>query len=245
VERQRQVLAHGGAVVQETRLWNADAGITESMRSKEEAHDYRYFPDPDLPPVEIDEAWIEALRRELPELPTARRARFIEALGLPEYDAAELTRERELGDYFERAVAAGAKPKAAANWLLTELLSRVGDPRDLPAAPLTPEALAGLLGLVDSGRVSGKLAKEILPRMWETGRGAEEIATAEGLFQQSDAAAIEAEVLKVLAANPGQVEKYRAGKSQIFGFFVGQVMRATAGKANPALVNELLKKHLA
>ncbi len=243
-ERQRQVLARGGAVVQETRLWDSDRGVTESMRSKEEAHDYRYFPEPDLPPVEVAPELLERLRAELPELPLARRARFIAEQGLPEQDAAELTRERELADYFEAAVAAGARPRAAANFIRSELLSRVSDARELAQAPVSPQALAGLLALVEGGRVSGKLAKEILPRMWESGRSAEEIATAEGLVQQSDAGAIEAEVLRVIAASPAQAEQYRAGKQKLFGYFVGQVMKATAGKANPALVNELLKKHL-
>jgi aspartyl-tRNA(Asn)/glutamyl-tRNA(Gln) amidotransferase subunit B len=245
VTRQQALLERGGTIVQETRLFDADRGVTESMRRKEEAHDYRYFPEPDLPPLVVDERWIEELRPQIPELPNARRARLITELGLPEHDAVELTRERELGDYFERAVAAGAKPKPVANWLLTELLSRVDDPRDAARAPVSPEELAGLLGLVESGRLSGKLAKEIWPRMWQTGRAAAAIAAEENLFLQSDVAAIEAEVVRVLAESPGQVATYRGGKAQIFGFFVGQVMKATRGKADPTLVNELLKKHLA
>jgi aspartyl-tRNA(Asn)/glutamyl-tRNA(Gln) amidotransferase subunit B len=241
--RQAEALGRGAAIVQETRLWNADAGVTENMRSKEEAHDYRYFPEPDLPPLVVEEKMLSRLRAELPELPNARRERFVQS-GLTELDAGELIRERELGDYFERAVAAGARPKAAANWILSELLSRVSDARDVLGAPVTPEALAGLLALVESGRVSGKLAKEIWPRMWQSGRDAESIAAEENLFVQSDAGALEATVREVIAANPGQLAQYRGGKSKLFGFFVGQVMRASGGKADPALVNQLLKKLL-
>jgi aspartyl-tRNA(Asn)/glutamyl-tRNA(Gln) amidotransferase subunit B len=245
VVRQTALHERGAPIVQETRLFDSDRGVTESMRGKEEAHDYRYFPEPDLPPLVIDERWIDELRPQIPELPNARRARLIAELGLPEQDAAELTREHELGDYLERAVVAGAKPKAAANWMRTELLSRVDDPRDVARAPVPPEELAALLGLIESGRLSGKLAKEIWPKMWQTGRAAAVIAAEENLFVQSDAASIEAEVLHVLEQNPGQVERYRGGKVQIFGFFVGQVMKATRGQADPTLVNELLKKHLA
>jgi aspartyl-tRNA(Asn)/glutamyl-tRNA(Gln) amidotransferase subunit B len=244
VERQRAILERGEAVVQETRLWDAERGVTASMRSKEEAHDYRYFPEPDLPPLVIEEALLSRLRTELPELPLARRLRFQEALALPELDAAELTRERELADFFERTVAAGAAPRAAANFIRGELLARLEDPRLALAAPVTPEALAGLLALVDTGRVSGKLAKEIFARMWEGGGSAEAIARAEGLFQESDAGAIEAEVRRVIEANPAQLAQYRAGKGKVLGFFVGQVMRATGGKANPALLNQLLRRLL-
>jgi aspartyl-tRNA(Asn)/glutamyl-tRNA(Gln) amidotransferase subunit B len=244
LERQRALLARGEAVVQETRLWDSERGVTESMRSKEEAHDYRYFPEPDLPPLAIDEGWLARLRAGLPELPLARRDRLAREHDLPAQGAAGLTRERELADYFERAVAAGARPRPAASFILTELLGRVPDAREVAAAPVTPEALAGLDALVASGRVSGKLAKEIFARMWESGRSAEEIAREGDLYQSSDAAAIEAEVRRVVAASPAQVAEYRAGKEKVLGFFVGQVMRATAGRANPALVNELVRKHL-
>ncbi|MCC6751720.1 MAG: Asp-tRNA(Asn)/Glu-tRNA(Gln) amidotransferase subunit GatB [Deltaproteobacteria bacterium] len=244
IERQGALLRRGETIVQETRLWNADRGVTESMRSKEEAHDYRYFPEPDLPPLAVDDARIEALRDALPELPLRRRRRFVEELELSEYDAAELTRERELADYFEQAVAAGAQPKRAANWMLTELLSRVADARAVTSAPVTPAALAELLGLVASGAVSGKLAKEIWPRMWMTGRSAREIAEADNLFQQSDTSAIECVVRGILEANAEKVADYRAGKTKLYGFFVGQVMQATKGKANPQLVNDLLKRAL-
>ena len=183
-------------------------------------------------------------RSALPELPLRRRRRFVEELELSEYDAAELTRERELADYFEQAVAAGAQPKRAANWMLTELLSRVADARAVTSAPVTPAALAELLGLVASGAVSGKLAKEIWPRMWMTGRSAREIAEADNLFQQSDTSAIECVVRGILEANAEKVADYRAGKTKLYGFFVGQVMQATKGKANPQLVNDLLKRAL-
>ena len=244
-ERQAQILRRGGAVLQETRLWNAEAGVTESMRSKEEAHDYRYFPEPDLPPLVIEDGLLERLRAGLPELPNARRARFIESLGLSEQDAAELTRERELADYFEQTLAAGARPKPAANWILTELLSRVADARNVLGAAVSPAALAGLLTLRETGKVSGKLQKEIWQRMWDTGRAAETIAAEENLFQESDQGALEATVREIIAAHPGQLAQYRSGKDKLFGFFVGQVMRQTGGKANPSLVNELLKKLLA
>jgi aspartyl-tRNA(Asn)/glutamyl-tRNA(Gln) amidotransferase subunit B len=243
-ERQSALLDAGESVTQETRLYDAELGITQSMRSKEEAHDYRYFPEPDLPPLEIEEAWLEALQGEIPELPLARRGRLVAALELTDQDAGELTRERELADYFEATVARGAAPKRAASWILTELLSRVGDPREVATAKVTPEGLAGLLGLWDAGRISGKLAKEIFARMWESGESAETIAQREGLFQQSDEGALEAEVLAVIQANPEQVAQYRAGKHKVLGFFVGQVMKATRGKANPQLVNQLLQRHL-
>ena len=261
IERQRRLLEASEAVEQETRLWDADAGVTRSMRSKEEAQDYRYFPDPDLPPLQIDEPWIEQVRAEQPEQPGARRQRYIEQLGLSDYDAAELTRERELADYFEATVAAGASPKRTANWILTELLARFQDPREVGSltgsagetedprevgsgTPVTPERLAGLLALWDSGRISGKLAKQIWPLMWDSGESAEAIAQREDLFQHSDQAAIEADVRRVLQDNPTQVEQYRAGKQKVFGFFVGRVMRATRGKANPELVNRLLREAL-
>lgn len=244
VERQKHVLKAGEAVVQETRLFNADLGITESMRSKEEAHDYRYFPDPDLPPLNVDEYWIESLRCEIPELPMARRRRFLECLHLGPYDAEELTREKELADYFEAVIEAGAEPKSAANWVLTELLSKVDDARLVLDAPVSPARLAELLRLLTSGKVSGKLAKEIWFKMWESGQSAEQIAIAEDLFQQSNQVLIAEEVKKIIAANPLQVHQYKAGKHKVLSFFVGQVMKVTRGKANPQIVNQLLKQYL-
>ncbi len=244
VERQKRILEEGEAVVQETRLFNAELGITESMRSKEEAHDYRYFPDPDLPEVVIAEDVIEKLQKEIPELPLARRKRFIEDLHLSAYDAEELTRERELADYFEETLAKGVEPKRAANWILTELLSKVDDARHVFKVPVSPAGLAGLLQLLSSGKVSGKLAKEIWIKMWESGKAAEQIALEENLFQQSNPDLIAEEVKKILADNPEQVAQYKAGKHKVLGFFVGQIMKVTRGKANPQMVNQLLKRYL-
>lgn len=244
VARQAELLDRSQVIVQETRLYNSERQITESMRSKEEAHDYRYFPEPDLPPLKIDEAWLTSLRQLLVELPVKRRQRFVAELGLSDYDAAELTREKELADYFEAVLSAGAKPKAAANWLLSQLLSLINDSREIASAKVTPTMVAELLALVETGKINGKLAKDIWAKMWATGQGAEQIASAENLFQTSDRGQIEEKVRQILAANPKQVEQYRAGNEKLFGFFVGQVMRAMQGKGNPALVNELLKELL-
>jgi aspartyl-tRNA(Asn)/glutamyl-tRNA(Gln) amidotransferase subunit B len=244
IARQGELLSAGGAVIHETRHWDAAAGVTRSTRSKEEAHDYRYFPDPDLPPVEVEASWIERVRAALPELPRARRARYVAQLGLSAHDADELTRERELSDYFEAVVAAGATAKRAANWIMTELLSRVPDPREVGAARVPPERLAGLLALWDAGRINSRLAKQIWLMMWESGESAATIAGREGLYQHTDTAAVEAEVRRVVEENPGQVARYRGGRQNVLGFLVGQVMRATRGKADPQLVNELLHRLL-
>jgi len=242
ISRQQDLLAAGEAVVQETRLWDADAGVTISMRSKEGAHDYRYFPDPDLPPLAVEPAWIDRIRAELPELPGARQARYMEQHGLREQDARFITLEPGLDAYFAATVEAGAKPKRAANWVMSELLSRVG-PRDVTSAP-QPERLAGLLSLWDQGRINGALAKQIWPMMWDSGESAETIAERENLFQQTDEASIDVEIQRVIAANPKQVEQFRGGKEKVLGLFVGQVMKATRGKANPQTVNQLLRKRL-
>jgi len=244
IARQSDVLRAGGVVRQETRLWDAAAGVTRSMRSKEQAEDYRYFPDPDLPQVVLDPAWVERLRHTLPELPDARRHRYVEQLGLPPDDAAALTREHELADYFEATVAAGAAPRRASSWILTELLARVSDARDVARARVTAERLAGLLQLWDDGRISSALAKQIWPLMWDSAEDAQTIARREHLFQDSDGEVIEAQIRRVIEDNPQQVAQYREGKQKVFGFFVGQVMRATSGKANPQLVNQLLRKLL-
>jgi aspartyl-tRNA(Asn)/glutamyl-tRNA(Gln) amidotransferase subunit B len=245
IERQIDLVERGGQVVQETRLWDADRGSSHAMRSKEEAHDYRYFPEPDLPPLALDAAWIERVHGELPELPLARRARFMEKLGLTEYDAALLTAEKDVADYYEAVVAAGADAKRAANWVGSELLRELNrDGRTLSACPIAPAALAELTRLVDQGTISGKIAKDVFGKMWATGQGAQAIVEAEGLVQVTDEAAIEAVVRKVVEANPQQVEKYRKGNEKLLGFFVGQVMRETAGKASPELVNQLLRRIL-
>jgi aspartyl-tRNA(Asn)/glutamyl-tRNA(Gln) amidotransferase subunit B len=245
IARQIDVLAEGGRVVQETRLWDAAAGVTVSMRSKEEAHDYRYFPEPDLPPLEVTAERIEAIRRSMPELPDARRSRFIAQYALSEYDAGQLTQSRALADYFEAAVAAGALPKAAGNWMMGELARRLKDTGgDVSAAPVTPERLAGLVALVENGRLSGSLAKEVFEKMFATGRTADDIVRAEGLTQIDDEAQISQLISTVLANHVDAVAQYRSGKTATFGFLVGQVMKAAGGKANPKRVNELLKNAL-
>jgi aspartyl-tRNA(Asn)/glutamyl-tRNA(Gln) amidotransferase subunit B len=242
--RQIELLEDGGTVRQETRLFDAGRGVTRSMRTKEHAHDYRYFPDPDLLPLVLDAAWVEELRRTLPELPDAKKARFIEAYGLSPYDAGVLVSEQANAAYFE-TVAKGRDPKAAANWVMGELfgaLNRLG--LGIEQSPVAAQALGELLDLVADGTISGRLAKDVFAAMAETGKGAAEIVAERGLRQVTDSGAIEAAVDTVLAAQPEKVAEYRSGKDKLFGFFVGQVMKATQGKANPALVNDLLRRKL-
>jgi aspartyl-tRNA(Asn)/glutamyl-tRNA(Gln) amidotransferase subunit B len=242
IERQIDVVRGSGRVVQETRLWDSAAGVTVAMRSKEEAHDYRYFPEPDLPPVAVAAAALEQLRVTMPELPEARRRRFVAALGLPEYDAAQLTQTLATADFFEATVAAGARAKAAANWIMGELTRALKDGGvDIAASPVTPVRLAGLLQLVETGTISGAMAKAVFEKMFAGHRSAEEIVAAEGLAQIDDEAEIGRIVGEVLAANGDAVAQYRAGKTATFGFLVGQVMKAAGGKANPKRVNELLR----
>jgi aspartyl-tRNA(Asn)/glutamyl-tRNA(Gln) amidotransferase subunit B len=215
------------------------------MRSKEEAHDYRYFPEPDLPPVAVDPDWIEEARRSLPELPGARRRRLAAEYALPPYDAAVLTQERALADYFESAARASGNPKAVSNWVMTELLRKLKeDGRPLEDSPVAPAALAGLVRLVDDGSISGKIAKDVFERMWATGEAAGVIVEREGLTQLSDEGALEAVVSEVVAASPEQVASYRGGKAAALGWFVGQVMKRTGGRANPRRVNDLLRQAL-
>jgi aspartyl-tRNA(Asn)/glutamyl-tRNA(Gln) amidotransferase subunit B len=245
VARQSALLSAGGHVVQETRLWNADRGETSSMRSKEDAHDYRYFPEPDLPPLVIEETWLEDVRASLPELPAARRRRFVDEYKLPAYDAGVLTLAPEVAAYFEAVARASGNAKAASNWVMTEVLRKVkDDDRPLAASALAPERLAELLKLVDAGAITGTSAKVVFERMWTSGEDARTIVEREGLAQVSDEGAIEAAVAEVVAASPEQVATYRKGKTSALGWFVGQVMRKTGGKANPQLVNALLKKAL-
>ena len=245
IRRQKAVLEDGEAVLQETRLWNEAKGMTEPMRGKEESHDYRYFPDPDLTPIVVDQAWIEEIRKSLPELPEARRRRFIESYGLPAYDAEVLTGGRELADYFEACVRAGAEPKSASNWIMSELLRELkGDAGRLEACPVRPEQLAALLRLVKEGRLSGKLAKTVFIRMVQSGQDPEEIVQAEGLEVVSDAGRLSAIIGEVLAESPAQVEEYRGGKEKVLGFFVGQVMKKTKGQADPKAVNQMLREAL-
>jgi len=245
IERQIGVLKDGGRVIQETRLWDAASGVTASMRSKEEAHDYRYFPEPDLPPLVVDAARLGSIRAAMPELPEARRARFIAQHALPEYDAGQLTESRALADYFEDVVRAGAPAKAASNWIMGELARVLKDRgTDITVPPVPAAALAGLIALVEQGRISGSLAKHVFDTMVASGRTADDIVQAEGLAQIDDEPRLVALIGDVLAAHPGPVAQYREGKTAAFGFLVGQVMKASAGKANPTRVNALLRRAL-
>ena len=249
IGRQGGVLFKGGAVAQETRLWDPDAEVTRSMRSKESAHDYRYFPDPDLLPLEIDDAWIEEIRATLPELAQDRQNRFMKAHELSAYDTDILTQRRDVADYFEAAVQAHANPKAIANWLMGDLF-RVLKERKLDAAlrierwPVEAADLARMVQLVDQGTISGKLAKTVFTDMVETGKGPEAIVKEKGLEQVSDSRTLDAAVDDVLSACEDQVAEFLDGKEKVFGFLVGQVMKATQGKANPQMVNEILRRRL-
>jgi aspartyl-tRNA(Asn)/glutamyl-tRNA(Gln) amidotransferase subunit B len=243
--RQIRALERGDRIVQETRLWNPDRGVTAAMRSKEYAHDYRYFPDPDLVPVEPDPAWVTAIERNLPELPRARRQRFMTEHGLPLHDAELLTSDRALADYFEAAVRAHANPKALANWIGSELLRELkGDAAAVATSAVGPAALARLVALIDEGTISGKMAKDLFERMARTGEEPDAIVRREGLRQVADEGAISRVIDEVVTAHPSVVEDYRRGKKQAAGFLVGQVMKATQGKANPQVVNRLLGERL-
>jgi aspartyl-tRNA(Asn)/glutamyl-tRNA(Gln) amidotransferase subunit B len=246
VARQIDLLESGGKVVQETRLYDPDKAETRSMRSKEEANDYRYFPDPDLLPVELDQAFIDAVRASLPELPDQKAGRFASEYGLSPYDAGVLTASRELADYYEDVVrAAPQDPKLAANWVMGELAAALNKENlDVTSGKLAAGRLAGLLARIADQTISGKLAKEVFESMWAEGATADAVIEAKGLRQITDSAAIEGVIDAVLQKNPGQLAEYRSGKDKLFGFFVGQVMKATGGKANPAQLNELLKKKL-
>jgi aspartyl-tRNA(Asn)/glutamyl-tRNA(Gln) amidotransferase subunit B len=245
IERQIGVLESGRRVAQETRLYNVAAGRTEPMRSKEYAHDYRYFPEPDLLPVRVSSAWREEIRARMPELPAARRARFASAYGLSAYDAEVLTASAALADYFEGVVRAGAPAKAAANWIQTELLRRLNDAgKEINESPVAPEKLAELVALVESGKITAAVGKKVFARMFESGRSAADIVAAEGLGGQVSDAEIERAAREVIEKHPDNAAKYRAGNEGVFKFFVGQVMRATRGQANPQTVNEVLKRLL-
>ncbi|MCO6412602.1 MAG: Asp-tRNA(Asn)/Glu-tRNA(Gln) amidotransferase subunit GatB [Thiogranum sp.] len=246
IERQIEVLEGGGAVVQETRLYDADRNETRPMRSKEEANDYRYFPDPDLLPVEIDQAFIDAVERDLPELPDARRDRFMTQYGLSHFDAGVLTSSREMADFYESTVAAaGGEGKLSANWVMGELSGLLNrDGKDITASPVSPELLGGMLQRISDGTISGKIAKQVFEAMWNGEGDADTVIDRKGLKQITDSGAIEQMIRDVLQANPKQLEQYKAGQEKLFGFFVGQVMKATQGKANPGEVNKLLKQIL-
>ncbi len=245
IKRQIQVLKEGGKIVQETRLWDSVAGVTQSMRSKEEAHDYRYFPEPDLVPMVTGREIIEAIDSSLPELPDAKRGRFVSAYGLPEYDADLLTSERSIAEWYEEAVKAGGQPKTVSNWMMGELMRLLNeDGRSIEECPVRPAQLAGMLQLIDNGTISGKIAKTVFEEMYRTGKDAGTVVKEKGLVQISDEGAIEAAIDEIIAKNPAEAERFRAGEEKLMGFFVGQVMKAMKGKANPQLLNELLKKRL-
>jgi aspartyl-tRNA(Asn)/glutamyl-tRNA(Gln) amidotransferase subunit B len=245
IDRQIAAIEAGETIVQETRLWNEHESKTHSMRSKEEAHDYRYFPEPDLPPLVIGAKLIERLRAELPELPEARRRRFVDEYGLSFDDAAQLADSRGMADYFETAARACGNAKAAANWILNELVREMKSAsEDISKAPVSAESLAQMIKMIDGGGISGKMAKDVLVRMYQSGKTAEEIVREMGGSQVSDEAAIRGFVDQVIAANPKQLEQYHAGKTSLAGFFVGQVMKLSGGRANPQVVNEVLKKAL-
>jgi aspartyl-tRNA(Asn)/glutamyl-tRNA(Gln) amidotransferase subunit B len=249
VQRQIDVIENGGRVVQETRLWNSDEERTVSMRSKEEAHDYRYFPDPDLPLLSLDREWIKQVERSMPELPEPRRRRFVAEYALSEYDAGVLTATRALAEFFEETAKLSSQPKSAANWIMGDLLRFYKDNnidlKDLSGSPVRPRMLADMISLVEKGTISGKIAKTVMEEMCATGKAPQAIIEEKGLVQISDSDAIEKIVSKVIDENPKPVEQYRQGKTGNFGFFVGQVMKATGGRANPQTVNEILKKRLA
>ncbi len=245
IERQTNVLRAGQVVEQETRLWDTAGGRTITMRGKEEAHDYRYFPEPDLAPLELDEAWTAQIRATLPELPEARRGRFVTQYAIPDYDARILTQSAELAAYFEATAALCGNPKAASNWIMGELTRTMNEQGiTIAEVPLEPKQLAGLIQLVDSGRISGPIAKEVFEKMLGSGASAAEIVDREGLARIDDETAVASVVRRVIEANPGPVAQYRAGKQQTFGFLVGQVMKAMKGKANPAIVNDLVRRML-
>ena len=245
IKRQTKVLTEGGCVKQETRLWNLDRGETAVMRSKEEAHDYRYFPDPDLVPLKLEREWVDAFRADLPELPAVRTRRFLEEYGLPDYDAGVLTATRDVGEYFEASVKLFPQPKTVSNWVMGELTRELNNTGTvIGASPVSPERLATLLRMVEQGTVSLKVARDIFPEMYKTGKAPEQIVQEKGLTQVSDEGALSQVIDDVLAKNPAQVAQFKQGKQQVLGFLVGQVMKTSGGKANPGKVNELLKHKL-
>jgi aspartyl-tRNA(Asn)/glutamyl-tRNA(Gln) amidotransferase subunit B len=245
VTRQAKALDAGEKLVQETRLWDANRGATRAMRSKEFAHDYRYFPEPDLVPLTTTREWVEEIRRSLPELPDARLQRFVAEYGIPEYDASVLTSSKALADYYEACIKHYPKPKVVSNWIMVELLRALNrDGLEVEQSRVAPENLAALLSLVDDGTISGTMAKTVFDAMYETGKTAAEVVQEKGLRQISDENALVAAVEEVLANNPKEVEEFRNGRDKLLGFFMGQVMKVTQGKANPQAVNKLLREKL-
>ncbi len=241
IKRQAQILDEGGKVVQETRLFDSDKGITVSMRSKEEAHDYRYFPDPDLVPIVVDTKMVDEIGSKMPELPDAKRERFAKEYGLPEHDADLLTQSRALAAYYEEAVALSGQPKVVSNWMMGELMRLLNvEGREIENSPLRPDRLAGMIKLITDGVISTKIAKTVFEEMFKSGKDADTVVKEQGLVQVSDTGEIEKIIDEVIKANPAQHADYKAGKEKLFGFFVGQVMKASKGKANPDLVNKVL-----
>lgn len=245
IHRQIDCVQTGEPIVQETRLYDPDKNRTFTMRTKEEAHDYRYFPDPDLLSVEVDDAWINRVRGELPELPLARAERFVKDYKIPEYDALILTQEKPLADYYEKVALSSQNPKVASNWVMTELLRELNESRkEVTESPISADQLGQMIVLIDKGTISGKIAKTVFAEMWSTGKDPETIVKEKGLTQITDTSAIEKMIDEVIAANPAEVEAYRGGKEKLFGFFVGQAMKASKGQASPEVVNKLLKEKL-
>ena len=245
IKRQIKVVEEGGRVIQETRLWDSNKGITESMRGKEEAHDYRYFPEPDLVPITAGQEWIDEIRTKLPELPDAKRKRFVSGYEIPEYDADLLTSEKAVAEWFEEAVRLGGSPKAVSNWMMGDLMRLLNEEnKGIEECPLKPIQLVDMLKLIDNGTISGKIAKTVFEEMYKSGKEAGQIVKEKGLVQISDAGEIEKAIDEILTKSQREVERYKAGDEKLMGFFVGQVMKATKGKANPQMVNELLKKKL-
>jgi aspartyl-tRNA(Asn)/glutamyl-tRNA(Gln) amidotransferase subunit B len=245
IGRQIDVLESGGRVVQETRLWDSGSGRTHSMRSKEEAHDYRYFPEPDLPPLVVDEARVEHVRSSMPELPDARSRRFVSQYGVPHYDAGVLTQSAGLADYFEATAEAAGNAKAASNWIMGELLRTLNERgQSIADVPVRPAALADLIGLIDKGTISSSTGKTVFAKMYDSGRTADDIVREEGLTQNSDEGALSSIVADIMQKHADAVAQYRSGKRQTFGFLVGQVMKGSGGKANPKLASDLLKRAL-
>jgi aspartyl-tRNA(Asn)/glutamyl-tRNA(Gln) amidotransferase subunit B len=243
IDRQIDIIESGGQVVQETRLFDSDKGVTLSMRGKEEAHDYRYFPEPDLVPIRTDDEWIGRIKDELPELRSQKIQRYVSELGIPEYDAEVITTDKETALFFEDTVAAGADPKKASNWVMGEFARMVKD-KGHEAARITPVQMADIIGLVEGATISGSAAKQVFDEVFETGQEPKAVVEEKGLAQVSDEGAIMEAVQKILDASPDQVKQYRDGNEKVLGFFVGQVMKATKGKANPKVVNEILRKLL-
>ena len=245
IERQKKVIQAGGEVVQETRLWNPAKGVTETMRGKEEAHDYRYFPDPDLVPLTISSEWVEEIKKGLPELPLQKKGRFTREYQIPEYDAGVITTSKALADYYEECVRLFPEPKQVSNWIMGDLLRLLKeDDKEVEECPLSPQQLTEMLMLIKDGTISGKIAKTVFEEMYRSGKAAKKIVEEKGLVQITDADDVTRIVEEVLKNHPKEVAEYKSGKEKLFGFFVGQVMKATQGKANPQLVNDILKRHL-